>query len=398
MLALRKMRMQHSLTLERLPERAQLAEWLGAAGLDEELPAVMAAYDSGALAAPANLAALRTCYQKAWLDGTRLAPEDLAGCTLDRLLLANILLALLVPLLQARHKALGMPESVTAESCRGLGHSARVMSAFPDALWRSLHWTGKYHREIMFKTGLFVYLVETMSEKLPVWAFRSRVDGAVVALAGDGARVDEAGLICADEASPAFVTHFERTAEAFAGHRVDPHGRITRECLTLSAADWETILGPGMVSAGIHIPPGRPMCSADCAASLRAAADVIRDCLGHLGIKCFTCLSWILNPDWLELLPDSNMAQFMREVYLFPIKSPPTAGIDFVFRQPAAELDLKTAPRKSRLQRIMLEHLEQKQPLHAGGMFLPLEDVKHFGTQHFASRFAGANGLAKAAF
>lgn len=390
--------MQHSLTLERLPERAQLAEWLGAAGLDESLPAVMAAYDSGALAAPANFAALRNCYQKAWLDGLRLTPEDLAGCTLDRMLLVKILLALLAPLLRARHKALVLPESVTAESCRGLGHSARVMSEFPDAFWRSLHWTGKYHREIMFKTGLFVYLVEKMSEKLPVWAFRSRADGAVAALAGDGVLVDEAGLISADEAPPAFVTHFDRTADTVAGHWVDPGGRITRECLTLPSADWETILGPDMVSAGIHIPPGRPMCPADCGASLRAAADVIRDCLARQGIKCFTCLSWILNPDWLTLLPDSNMAQFMREVYLFPIKSQPTAGIDFVFRQPAVELDLKTAPRKSRLQRIMLEHLEQKQPLHAGGMFLPLEDVKHFGTQHFASRFAGANGLAKAAF
>lgn len=380
--------MQNSLTLERLPTRAQLAEWLAATGLDEAMDTVMAAYDSGTLATPANFATLRSCHQKAWLDGTRLTPEDLAGCTLDRMLLAKILMALLVPLLRARHQSLGFPESVTAESCRDLGHRARVMSV-PDASLRYLHWIGKYHREIMFKTGLFVYLVEEMSETLPVWAFRSRIDGTVLALAGDEVRVDESGLICADDALPAFVTHFERTADTVAGHWVDPNGRITRECLTLPAADWETILGPGMVSAGIHIPPGRPMCLADCGASLRTAADVIRDYLGCQGIKCFVCRSWILNPEWLELLPDSNMAQFMREVYLFPIKSSPTAGIDFVFNQPAAELDLKTAPRKSRLQRIMLEHLEQNKPLHAGGMFLPLEDVKHFGTRHFDKRAAG---------
>ena len=382
--------MQNSLTLERLPTRAQLAEWLAATGLDEAMDTVMAAYDSGTLATPANFATLRTCHQKAWLDGTRLTPEDLAGCTLDRMLLAKILMALLVPLLRARHQSLGLPESVTAESCRGLGHSVRVKTEFPDDLWRSLHWTGKYHREIMFKTGLFVYLVEKVSEKLPVWAFRSRIDNSVVALASDGVRVDEFGLVCADEAPPAFITHFERTADTIAGHWVAPNGRITRECLTLPAADWETILGPGMVSAGIHIPSGRPMYLADCGASLRAAADVIRDCLASQGIKCFACLSWILNPEWLELLPDSNMAQFMREVYLFPIKSSPTAGIDFVFHQPAAELDLKTAPRKSRLQRIMLERLEQNKPLHAGGMFLPLEDVKHFGSQYFVRRAAGA--------
>ena len=381
--------MQHSLTLERLPTRAQLAEWMAMAGLDTSLPAVMAAYDSGTLDTPANFATLRACHQKAWLDGRRLTPEDLAGCTLGCMLLAKILMALLVPLLRVQHQSLGLPESVTAESCRDLGHRARVMSELPDALLRHLHWIGKYHREIMFKTGLFVYLVEEMSETLPVWAFRSRIDSKVMALAGDEVRVDQSGLICADDAPPAFVTHFERTADTVSGHWVDPNGRITRECLTLPTADWETVLGPGMVSAGIHIPPGRPMCLTDCGDSLRAAADVIRGCLASQGIKCFVCRSWILNPEWLELLPDSNMAQFMREVYLFPIKSSPTAGIDFVFNQPAAELDLKTAPRKSRLQRIMLEHLEQNKPLHAGGMFLLLEDAKHFGVRHFDKHATG---------
>ena len=94
-------------------------------------------------------------------------------------------------------------------------------------------------------------------------------------------------------------------------------------------------------------------------------------------------MSWVLSPDWPELLPESNMAKFMREVYLFPIKAGPTAGINFVFRRAAEELDLRTAPRRSRLQRIMLDKLAKKEPLHAGGMFMLLEDAGKYGTQPY---------------
>lgn len=360
------------LKLDQLPERAKLAEWLAAAGLDEDLPAVMAAYDSGALGAPANLAALRTCYQKAWLDGTGLTRDDFAGITVDRMLLIKILLALLAPLIRARHAELGLPSDVTGESCRALGNSSRAMAEFPDAYIKSLYWAGKYYRETMFKTGIFVYLLANMSEKLPAWGFCNRNTGEVAALASDGVAVDDAGLVCGDNAAPAFITRMEQSSGKISGNRIAPAGRILRERAELNAAEWETVMAPRMCAATVHIPPGRPMLPDDCDASLRAAAQIIRRHLPGHGVKSFTCTSWILNPDWLTLLPDSNMAQFMRKVFLFPIKSTPTAGIDFVFRQAAGELDLKTAPRKSRLQRIMLEHLEQNKPLHAGGMFLPL--------------------------
>lgn len=371
---------------EKLRSREQLAGWLAAVDLADDAPAILTACDRQALFHYDNICALERCYTKAWRRGERLLPADLTGITVDRMLLLKVLAALLAPLIRARHAEMNLPESVTGESCRALGQAFRAMAEYPDALMKNLHWTGKYYRDIMFKTGIFVYRLARLSEKLPVWGFRQRATGRVLALASDGVKVDREGLICVDDAAaPEFTTSLRRTSREITGNLARADGRIVAQRVTLAPDDWENVLAPEALTAEIHIPPGRPMVGADCGASMRAAAEIIRRHLPQHDVRCFTCMSWILNPEWLELLPASNMARFMRELYLFPIRSSPTAGIDFVFRKSAAELDLKTAPRQSRLQRVMLEKLEKREPLHAGGMFMLLDDVAHFGTQYYVT-------------
>jgi len=368
---------------EHLQDRAWLAESLSALDFHDALPAVLDALDRRTLLDGANLAAWEGCRVK-WQNGGKLTPADLAGITVDRMLFLKVLCALLAPLIRERHAALGLPASITAETCRGIGRGLfDALTEYPDALVHKLGWTGLYCRAIMFKTGLFVYRLAPISEKLPVWAFRERATGKVAALASDGLAVDDQGLICQDGQPAALVTSLRRTAASITGNLVAPAGRITDRLVTLPLPAWEKVLAPGDLTAEMHIPPGRSMVGADCGASLQQAAEVFEKNLAQHGVRCFTCMSWVLSPDWPELLPESNMAKFMREVYLFPIKAGPTAGINFVFRRAAEELDLRTAPRRSRLQRIMLDKLAKKEPLHAGGMFMLLEDAGKYGTQPY---------------
>ena len=94
------------------------------------------------------------------------------------------------------------------------------------------------------------------------------------------------------------------------------------------------------------------------------------------------CCSWIFSPNLTNFLPaDSNLVNFTKEVYLFPASSPRQAGIWFFFYQD--KFDPKTAPRKTSLQKTLAEYLEQGGDLRVGGMFLLLDDIDKFGTQHY---------------
>lgn len=103
------------------------------------------------------------------------------------------------------------------------------------------------------------------------------------------------------------------------------------------------------------------------------------------------CCSWIFNTDLEEKLPDSNLARFMRELYLFPAPSWGAPGFFFVFcREPHEFGSLAEAPRNTRLERFMLETLENGRKLRNGGMFFCREDMPRFGTQQYRAAWAGA--------
>lgn len=371
---------------DKLQSREWLAGALDALDFGDDAPDILAAVNQQELLRPANIAALELCVEK-WRTGQRLAANDLSGITVDRFLFLKAMCALFVPLIRTRHAALGLPAEITAETCRGIGAGVfAALREYPDELVHKLGWAGLYCREIMFKAGIFVYRLAPISEKLPVWAFRERASGKVAAVAADGIAVAANGLIAANGRPAAFAARLRETPTEISGNLVDPRGRISSARITLPLDVWENVLKPGIMTAEIHIPPGRSMLSADCGFSLKWAAQIIQKYLDRHGARCLTCMSWILSPDWPELLPDSNMAKFMREVYLFPIQAPPAMGVNFVFRKRPEDLDLKNAPRQSRLQRIMLERLEKHEPLYGGGMFMLFEDVDKFGTQYYQGK------------
>lgn len=366
-----------------LQDRSQLIKILSDLGFKEDIPAIMDILSSRVLFEPSNLRFLERSRAK-YAAGEKFTPEDWNDITLDRRLLQITASYLFARLISARHKDLGLPPSVTTETVRGIGRELfEALAEYPEALWHKLGWTSHYSRNTMFKTGIFVYQLERISEKLPVWVYKERVSGKVAALAAEGVEVNSEGLVCQKNIPPKWVAKFAQTSTTVSGNYVDPSGYITQKRLSLSLKEWENVLAPGDLTAGIHIPPGCSMTGENCKASLQKASEVIQKYLSRLGIRSFTCMSWVFSPEWRILLPESNLARLAREVYLFPIYAAPTAGINFVFRKAPEELDLRTAPRQTRLQRIMLERLEEKKPLYAGGMFMLLEDVDQYGAQHY---------------
>ncbi len=92
--------------------------------------------------------------------------------------------------------------------------------------------------------------------------------------------------------------------------------------------------------------------------------------------------SWIFNTQFEDSMPDSNLAKFMRELYLYPAASNGRDGFFFVY---AREYDdLSQAPRDTSLQRTLLDIMAEEQ-LRTGAMFILIEDLKHFGHQYYRS-------------
>ena len=116
--------------------------------------------------------------------------------------------------------------------------------------------------------------------------------------------------------------------------------------------------------------------------SLREAVSFFRTCF-HREITGFCCESWILNPDWMTELPDSNLTRLMREVYLFPIQETERAGLFFVYGRDDG--DLSSYPADNSLRRAFRHLVDTGHPLREGGMFLLTADLPRFGTGTYRS-------------
>ena len=132
----------------------------------------------------------------------------------------------------------------------------------------------------------------------------------------------------------------------------------------------------------LHIPHGGKMNIKVCLDSFQKAFSFFATCFPESNPVAITCKSWIFNTQFEELMPESNLAQLMREVYLYPVKSTGRDGMVFIFGKPDYS-DLARAPRNTSLQRAFLQILEAGKNLRCGGMFLLKEDLRHFGKQFY---------------
>ncbi|MEM2885352.1 MAG: hypothetical protein QXF24_04605 [Thermoproteota archaeon] len=132
----------------------------------------------------------------------------------------------------------------------------------------------------------------------------------------------------------------------------------------------------------MHIPAGARITLDVCAESFREAKRFFQRHYPTPAARAIVSSSWMFSPLLNQLLPaDSNLVRFMRELYLYPTNSRSRSGPWFVFLQ--EQFDPATAPRKTRLQRAILDHLQAGNFWRDGGMFFMLDDLEHFGSQWY---------------
>ena len=294
-----------------------------------------------------------------------------------------LLLALsIVPLLFERYRERGLPEEAAAACIAYYGNNYNaLLKNTGRSGWdrRTLHWVRHYIDLNCFQIGRLQYML-TWARAYNTVVFRHRRSGQILAGSGpEFRRFNAEGLVCfPDETAVIAGTGIETPANAEV-IPFDPHGFALPNPVRLDFSEWEMVVSPSDRVLGVHIPTGGQMTLEKCEDSFRHAVQFFKTYFPEIDNKAFFSSSWIFSPYYEKALPDSNLARFMRELYLCPCSSSGTDGVLFIFGREDA--NYQDYPGDNSIRRAMLKVLNGGGRLRSGGMFFLLEHLDRFGTQ-----------------
>jgi hypothetical protein len=290
----------------------------------------------------------------------------------------------MVSLVRRKHAEMQVDEQITRDTCRQVDcFCANHIHGFgkPGLIARQLFWLRNYVDGILFRLGRMEYKLKEVVNFGKT--YRNKETGEVIAFAPPGIRYNEKGFVAGVDKESSWDSSFHETEDSVRGNPISPQGFALRDQIELPLDKWECVIKEEDVFLDMHIPSGGGMKPEACIDSMRKAVEFFDKHFPEQKTKAIMCRSWIFNTQFEDKMPESNLAKFMRELYLFPIQSSGKDGFFFVFCREYD--DLSKAPRDTSLQRAMLDILEEE-PLRAGGMFILNDDLKYFGSQHYRKR------------
>lgn len=278
----------------------------------------------------------------------------------------------------------------TIENISRLNKNHHVATGLPGIIHQQIHWTRNYVDGKLYRLGRMEYMAKRMNDKIRV--FRHKQHGHVIAMVKKPSFFAEDGMVRAPanslDVASLKQTHYREDKEYVEAYPVSPDGRIFPEPMTINLADWKKVLGENDWCIDMHIPAGGGMRPELCRDSMRKAFQFFPQHFPDRRFSAIVCESWIFNTQFEELLPRTNIAEFMQEVYLFPVPSDPYSGFFFVFcKNPEDYDDLSQAPRDTSMRRAMLEVLTTGRKLRKSGMFFLPEEMEKYGTKVYRNQW-----------
>lgn len=360
-------------------------------GLEPELDVVLEQTAQAIMADPALLALVWYCYRRTynhpeieefnnwpWPSLEKAFPDEQAG------IICLLIVLAMVPFVQNLHQRMGIPESITQDTCLQIKcfveNHKKGNNGLHGISFGELPWIRHYIGGRLFRLGRMEYKIKMLSD-FPL-VFRHKKTGEVLALAGPDQRFNREGFVAGpDERENVWISSLFENEQIVKGTPFSPYSMALPEEITLDKSDWQYVLGNGNIALDMHIPSGGGMDPDTCLDSMQRAFDFFTKHFPEQPAEAIVCWSWIFNTQLEELLPDSNLAKFMRELYLFPIKSTGNEGLNFVFCRDYD--DWSKAPRETSLQRALPGIIESGRKLRQAGMFIFKQDLSHFGTQFY---------------
>ena len=258
-----------------------------------------------------------------------------------------------------RYLAKGFPSDVVQETLalNEVVAEYRKKNSRAGATAPALSWNRRYLTTECFRLGRFEYFIANVADQPTVLEHRE-----------SGERL----ILREDREENGF----------FIGKTVDQKkGDPEEKERSYSGQEWQKILCQGDCVLSMHIPSGGGMTPEKSLDSFRKAFAFFRKYFPDKFYPAIVCKSWIGNPQFLELLPQSNLAKLMRNARLFPLPSSGIDGIHFIFGWEMVKkygTDYGKYPHDNSIRRAMLSVLERGESLRLGGMLFFEDELDHF--------------------
>lgn len=295
------------------------------------------------------------------------------------------------PLVIRKYREKGIPEEYAAAICsriRGYydtykaGYNRHGMNP------AQLYWSRLYVDCVLFRVGRFEYWARPFKDKYNIEVYRNNRSGKILTLmTKDRHFTQDGNCLCHDEdpATAAFAADYVKTDEYVIGPPANPEGNVANFNVKLDLKEWTLMFSPEDICLELHIPEGGKMTLDVCKQSFKDGLAFYKQYFPEMKISAFVCASWIFSPLYEKVLPESNLAAFMRELYLVPWTSAGTDGFYFIFGR---NYDKQSSySRDNSVRRTMLDQLEAGRRLHTGGMFCLAEHVDLLGRQPYRTMF-----------
>lgn len=318
-------------------------------------------------------------------DQTSLVPEKIGVLSEPGEYAFLGLLALYaIPSRRAAFAAAGLPEDAADKAVKDvfiwMDHFYRNRK-FTGLSGRIAGWDYSVLNGVPLTLGRMQYVLKKFHD--PLHVYRNVQTGQVLALAGEGTVFDRNGFANVEDApaDPQSVTaHLVENERTVTGTPVYPSGRAGKEPVTLDLELWKLQFKQGDWTLDTHIPEGPDLTLEDCKNSMIRALQFFREKHPDKDIKSFSCLSWLLDPQYETILkPGSRIVAWMQQYYLFPIAESGADALWRIFGEDGMKNGLAHAPRQTSMQKNVAAFLEKGGLLRSGGGFILPEDLPHYG-------------------
>ncbi len=300
------------------------------------------------------------------------------------------------PYILEKYASLGIPEKYALDTLKYFSGAAGIYASghggLPGFNLIQAYWLRFFVDGKLFRLGRLEYLLHPLPGWLPP-VFRRKNDGRILSLLAGGTPVGRDGRVAPGGEEVVFTAKLLRNGRTVSGTPVTPDGiaHTDRE-VTLNLDEWEPLACAWETVPSLHIPGGGGMTMELLKESLSEALDFFPRYLGFTP-SCYVCSSWIFNPDWEELLPESNMVKFRKQMYTvqLPYRDGRKNGLYFIFGR--EDGDPLSYPADNTVRRAFHQLFQSGRPARSGAVLIAAEDIPHFGTEYYLRNFPGLDDL-----
>lgn len=248
---------------------------------------------------------------------------------------------------------------------------------------QQLYWMRFYINCELFRIGRLEYLVHNFNQphnQLPA-IYSHKETGELMVFSPSDWHINNEGKLSAVSNKETITATLEIDNQHITGTPIDCNGKIIPgKIVAIDTKHWEPVCSPWDLIPSIHIPGGRGMNPELVKSSMVEACEFFRTYF-HQEVKMFFCNSWILNPEWENIMPNSNLVKFMHEGYRFPTVSTGKEGLFFIYgKDNINPLEVEPA---NKMQSFFKKLLLQRKSLQGGGVFFLSRYLNEYGTQFY---------------